>query len=192
MLEPACREAIGRRVLTLQIVVGALVAGLLVFLVVVLVVIQEGMPGAPEVASILTYVAVGLALTAVLVRLFVPDMIVARGRRQIGEGAWQMPRSAPAHGATGQQHSAQFVEQTGDAGRLFLVFQTRTIVAAALLEGPAFFALIAYMLGRSPLAMIVALLLILGVALHFPTQSGVLHWIEEQLRRVDEERQFGR
>ena len=93
---------------------------------------------------------------------------------------------------TMQEQSARFLERTGDAGQLFVVFQTRTIVAGALLEGTAFFALITYMIERSPLALTLAVLLILGVAVHFPTRSGVIRWIEDQLRLVERERQFGR
>jgi len=102
---------------------------------------------------VLTYLAIAFALTAVLVRLFVPGMIVARARRQIAQGAWQVPlRDQPQsrYSQTMQGQSARFIEQTGDAGQLSVVFQTRTIVAGALLEGAAFFALISYLLGRSP------------------------------------------
>ncbi len=195
MLEPVCREEIARRVRTPQIIVGAMVAGLLVFLVIVLVVIQHGMPGLPEVATILNSVAIAFALTAVLARLFVPGMIVARARRQIAQGAWQVPlpdQPQSRFSQAMQEQSARFTEQTGDAGGLLFVFQTKTIVACALLEGPAFFAFISYMLGRSPLALLLGGLLILGVALHFPTRSGVIHWIEDQLRLMEQERQSGR
>ncbi|HUT89904.1 MAG TPA: hypothetical protein VMY37_10425 [Thermoguttaceae bacterium] len=195
MLEPACQEEIARRVRVPQIIVAALVAGLLVFLVIVLVVIQQGFAGVPETAPILTCVALAFALSAVLARLIVPNLIVAQGRRNIIQGTWQVPMSAQSqsgYGQTMQQECAQFVERTGDAGRLLFVFQARTIVAAAVLEGPAFFVLITYMIGRSPLALILAVFLILGVALHFPTQSGVIHWIDDQLRLVEQERQFRR
>ena len=195
MLEPACREEIARRVRTSQIIVGALVAGPLVFLVIVFVVIQQGFAGVPETAPILTYIALAFAFSAVLARLIVPNLIVAQSRRNIIQGTWQMPVSAHSqsgYSQTVQEDFARFIEQTGDAGRLLFVFQTRTIVAGAVLEGAAFFALITYMIERSPLALIVAVLLILGVALHFPTRSGVIRWIEDQLRLVERERQFGR
>ena len=44
------------------------------------------------------------------------------------------------------------------------------IVGAALFEGPAFFLLITYMLEHSPWSLLAAIVMILGVALHFPTQ----------------------
>ena len=86
MLEPACREEIARRVRTSQIIVGAMVAGPLAFLVIVLVVIQRGFAGVPETAPILTYVALAFALSAVLARLIVPNLIVAQARRNIIQG----------------------------------------------------------------------------------------------------------
>jgi hypothetical protein len=195
MLEPACRDEIARRVRIPQVIVAALVAGLLTFLAIVLVLIQQGFAGAPEVATILTGVAVAMAVAAVLARLTVPPMIVARARRRIAQGTWQVPQAAQAQSAysqASQEDAARFLEQTGDAGRLFFVLVSKTIVAAAIVEGAAFFALIAYMLGRSPLALALAILMIAAVAAHFPTRSGVMSWIEGQLRLVEQERQFGR
>ena len=98
----------------------------------------------------------------------------------------------PGYAHPMQEQFARFLEQTGDAGRLFCVFQTRTIVATALLEGTAFFALISYMIGRSPVALALAIVMMVAVAGHFPTRAGVIGWIEDQLHRLERERQYGR
>ena len=94
--------------------------------------------------------------------------------------------------ADGDAGGLELPEEAGDAGKLYMLLQSRTIVAAALLESPGFFWGIIHLLTHSPLSLIAAILLILGVAAHFPTRSRVIHWIENQLRLVDEERRFGR
>ena len=74
--------------------------------------------------------------------------------------------------------------------RLLGLYNTRTILGGAMLEGAAFFALVTYMVERDPVGLAGAILLILGVALHFPTRSRVIRWSEEQLELLKRERQF--
>ena len=69
-----------------------------------------------------------------------------------------------------------------------MVYMTRTIVAAALIEGAAFMSIVAYMLEGSTVALGLAVALVAGILLHFPTASRVVGWIEAQVRRVEEER----
>lgn len=38
---------------------------------------------------------------------------------------------------------------------------------------------------------VLGVVLISGVAAHFPTLARVAHWVEEELRRLEQERQFG-
>ena len=38
------------------------------------------------------------------------------------------------------------------------------------------------------MGLIAALLMMAGIALHFPTRSAVVHWVEDQLERVRQER----
>jgi len=176
MSDPSWQEELGPVLLTMQIIVGALVAGCLTFFVVVCAVSLRG--DAADESLVITYTAIVFACVALVVRTIVPGLIVAQGRRRIIEGTWQGSPTV----------NARFSEQTGDAGKLAAVFTTRLIVAAALLEGTAFFAMIAYMLEGSPLALILAAALILGVALHFPTRARLVDWIEEQLTLIEQER----
>jgi len=195
VLEPACKDAIARQVRIPQIIVGALAAGPVFFLVIVIVLVQQGFSGTTDIGPILTYLAVAFAVLAVSARLIVPNLIVARARRGILSGTWHSPQSVYSqsqHPQPAQEDLARFFEQTGDAGKLFYVFHTRTIVAAAILEGTAFFGLIAYLSEGSLVALVLAVAMIIAVAAHFPTRSGVLEWIEGQLRLLERERQFGR
>jgi hypothetical protein len=79
-----------------------------------------------------------------------------------------------------------------DAGKLVMVYQTKMIVAAALLEGGCFLALYAYMTERQWPSLTMAAFLLLCMLAHFPTLDRVEAWIDEQLRRVEEQRQLSR
>jgi hypothetical protein len=61
------------------------------------------------------------------------------------------------------------------------------IAGAALFEGAAFFLLVAYLVERSPWSLAAAIVMIIGVALHFPTQQRVADWIERQTSLLQEE-----
>jgi len=173
---------------TMQIVVGALVAGCAMFLVVVLVVAPTMAADRRQDMPLITYVATGFAVVSLIVRAVVPGIVVTLGRRRILNGNWPMPASRGGS----QPINVEFIERTGDAGRLAVLSLNRTIIAAAMLEGAAFFALVAYMIERLPLALVVAVALIVGVALHFPTRSRLVHWVEDQLALIEQERQRGR
>ena len=69
------------------------------------------------------------------------------------------------------------------------VFQTQLIIGAAMLEGGAFFAAIAYMLERSPIAAGMALVLLVVLASRFPTRDRIQAWLDHQLGLLQEERQ---
>jgi hypothetical protein len=137
--------------------------------------------------------AVGLAVAGVAARLILPRLIVSRGRQRIIDGSWRPPQpqgEGPAERAR-QEDLAQFIERTGDAGKLFYVLRMRTYVAGAVLAIPAYAAVLWYTMARSPVTLIVAIALMIGVAGLFPTRSKVFHWIEEQLRLVEQQRKLG-
>lgn len=118
----------------------------------------------------------------------VPGLVVRSGRRSIARGGFRLSmveRSA-------SQGIREALEQMGDAGRLLMLFQTKTIIATAILEGATFFLLIAYMIERYTPVVAVAVAMIAAIAAHTPTSRGVVHWIEDQLRLVREEQSLGR
>ena len=168
----------------LQIVTGALVAGTLFFMVITLAFTG----GQFQVAdpSIVTYVAAGFAFMVLMVRMVVPGFIVNKGRKMISRGTLQVPSGGLSPITAGS------FERAGDAGKLWMVLQISTIVSASLLEGAAFLALIAYLWDQSLLSFIIAVALIVGVILHIPSRSRVIHWTEDQLTQLEQERQFGR
>lgn len=182
------QEQIGRRVHLAQIIVVALLIGCLVMLMVaVLVGARLERPRLGQEVTFLTFVGVLISLAAVAARLVVPALIVASARQAIVRGESLSPRSE-----AGQVRLAEFLAETGDAGRLWLAFLAKTSVACALLEGPAFLCLVAYMFEQTPLSLAIALGLMAALVLHFPTRSGVIHWIENQLEQVAQQRQLAR
>ena len=184
------RGQIGPLLLTMRIVVLALTAGCLIFMAIVFVIVQPGQAPAADNNSppIVTYVALGFAGAAIVLRMIVPKIIESAAKKRIADGTWQglVP-------IAGQQYAqnAELVERLGDAGKLLGVLYIRTIIGGAILEGSAFFALIVYLIEQSPLALAAAVVLIIGVALNFPTRSGTIHWIEDQLARIEQLRRFG-
>ena len=170
-----------------QIVTGLLVLGSLIFLVIALV-ISRG--EAPAEQLMMTYVAILFAVTAIMVRTIVLRAMTASVRRDILRGTWKPPSGRPpaGMGQSGPPNTSEFLERTGDAGKMAMAFTTRTIIAGALLEGPTFFLLIAYFVEHSPLSLLGAALLILGLLLSFPTHSRMVAWIENQLRLLEQER----
>lgn len=189
MNESDWRPRVAKFVWPLQIIVAALAAGSLAFLIVVLVVAGSGLGDAGHQDPwMITWVALAFLTVAIVARTVVPSAIVRQGRKKIAQGTFQLPQARQ----TSQQPSLDILAQMGDPGKLLVLYQIKTIVGGALLEGVAFFLLIAYMIERQTAALGLAAALIVAIALHMPTRSGVVQWIEDQLRLVDEERAMGR
>ena len=97
--------------------------------------------------------------------------------------AGQSPASTPA-----QRPEAVGTAPSGLCG----VYLNQLIIGAAINEGAAFFAGVAYLLERNPIALAVALVLIAGVIARFPTANRVERWIEQQQEKLREDLLQGR
>lgn len=194
MSEVPWRDEIVPLVRISQIIVLALAVGVVVFLALAIVLVAQGTfgPGAddlnapaPENGEMLFVMDLTLILFLIgnmIARMIVPGLIVAQQRRKIVSGQ-SIPPAGP-----GAENLASSIERMGDAGRLMGVYQVKTIIAAALLEGTAFFAIIVFIVTQSMIGLAVAILMILGLMFHIPTRSSVIHWIEDQLAIVQQER----
>jgi hypothetical protein len=183
-----------------QIIIGALVTGVVIFLAIAILVNpagvnhgaapplgQEGEARTPALGGsslpIITYLAVAVGILDLALSFIIPRVSVARACRQIAGGKWPAARigSLPCDGKQ--------IDPASDEGKLIGLYQTQLITGAALLEGAAFFAAIAYMLERTPIALGVAGVL-LGVLLaRFPTGDRIRGWMDRQLEVVQKERQ---
>lgn len=139
---------------TTQIIIGALISGLVCFGGIALT--SQNQPGGQ---SVLTMVGAGLSLMQVLMWIVIPG-IVAKAQlkdlRDVAE-ADRMPLLAQA-------------------------FLTRKIIGAALLEGAGFFNLVGYMIERQVISLAIVGVLLALLAAMLPTQGQFDSWAEEMQR----------
>jgi hypothetical protein len=157
----------------MRILLGALIAGPLIFMVIA-VIVRQGMKGAPPALPILTYLSFAFALVDTTLSFFIPDYSIARERRKLAQitGIYDSPES----------------QLSTDFARLVELYQTRMIIAAALIEGCVLFFIIAYIV-EGTLYCLVGALVLLGIMIsRFPNRDGVEHWVEKQLELLQQER----
>jgi hypothetical protein len=156
------RDRIAATVRTLRIVVGAMLMGVLVFLGVVLAIRRGAGPAEPFIA----YLAAAFALVCAFASTVVPNFMANQAIR--------LQNLEPALEGTGRI-DVGFDNQI--LSQLLAIYQTRLIVACALLEGAAFFNLVAYMIeGWTPNLVVTGVLLVM-MAMRFPTTGGVEEWV---------------
>lgn len=181
------RKQLGESIRVLQVIVGAL-AGSCVAIGATAVIALSIRDGGPPVEGpqVLTYIALGGVIVAFALAALVTQAIAASARKRLISG--QRPRPHPQRRIPWQH--ADFLAQFGDQAHLGGIYFTKTIVAAAILEGAAYLGLGAFYVTRNPLAVAATVVAVIGILLLFPTVSRCESWIEQQLRRVDEHRQL--
>lgn len=132
----------------LQIITVALIAGVLTFGTVV-VVLLGALNNAPQ-GELLSLIGAGFAVTAFVMHLVVPELIVRQTVPNLKD----------------------------DPGGLTRLFVTKTIVASALLEGAAMFNLVALMQEHNWWSLLIVGGLVLWMASQIPTITRVHHWLE--------------
>lgn len=179
MLSDAQRDQLKPIARTMQIIVGALCLGVLSFLIVVLV-IGSAKPQDQDSEPFLTYLAVGMAVGAIVVSIFLPSIIL---------------RSSPANTANPVVDDARLVGANGMAseniGRFAQLYQTQLIIRCAILEGAAFFCLVGYMIEQQMFGLVAAVVLLLVMLANFPTRSRVESWIDARLIEKEQLQQLG-
>jgi len=158
------------RIRTLQIIVAALVMGVLMALITFCSLRALGnVPPAPPTPMV-SYVAVAFAVMIVMPFAIVPPLLVTTARKRLAQ--------------YGEGHDTL-------VSSLFMTYQTKTIIGCALLEGVAFFQAIAYFLEGQQISLILASAFMAGIALHFPTRTRVERWIERQTELIEQEKAVG-
>ncbi|MBN1342879.1 MAG: hypothetical protein JXQ73_09385 [Phycisphaerae bacterium] len=190
MSDPDPRDLLAQPVRVLQIIVAAVLFGVIALLAVIL---SEGLAGMSAedpkgTGSLITYLALGYSAAAVVVCLVLPGIIVRAGRRKM----LREPAARPAY-AEDENTMPHPHQKTDDEvfGKLLRLFHVKTIISAAILEGMALFLLVAYMIEGKPTALAAAIVLTVGIALQFPTCSRAADWIDAQRRRLHAERTAG-
>jgi len=158
------------RVRTMQIIAGAMIAGVVTFLAVVLfLVLSQGQPPAPGQTPTLSLLAVGLMLFLGPGSALFPIVVEQQATRQIASGSYR-----------GAEPGASTV------GQLLALKQKSLILGLALLEATAFTSLIAFLLERKGFVLGVTALALALMAVKFPTHLGVTRWVEGQVDRIEE------
>lgn len=159
MLEPQTDPERRKLVLTSQIIVAALFAGCLFFLLIV-VLILPGKLGNWDLGLNKPMTCTGLvvAFSILAARIIVPGIITAQMLRQLAGRESKEP----------------------DWKDLFGVYQTTLIIKAAMLEGATFLLVILYLPEHSPWTLILAVVFLVLMLTHMPTPSRVDDWIERQ------------
>jgi hypothetical protein len=167
------QERFQRAMLTnMRIISAALISGVIVFLVVVLFVIKsDPKPGSP----LLTYMGLVFGALALVFAFIVPGLIGGSIKQALVDGKRvDLPGQFKAS------------PEVGIIGNLLFLFQTRLIIGHAILEGAAFFNLVAYMLERQDVSLAIVGLLVGAMLVKFPTRGKVESWLADETRSIDE------
>lgn len=162
---------------TMQIIAGALMAGVVMFSAVASFIVfgqpkvaqPGGLLAVPQINSdLLIYMALGCAILNTIMSFVVPNLISGAGMKGIAK-------------------MAQDGTSTGSKelfGRLLGVAQTKMIIALALIEGAAFFSLVMFLSTKSATLLAIVGALLLVMAIHFPTKIRLARWVEDQQRML--------
>ena len=148
---------------TVQIIALALIMGVVTFLGGVLVATASRIDDSPEM---ITKIAAGFAFLMLVNYFVIPPIIIKAQLKQ-----------AIAAGMNQKQDDEKIQKCCG-------IYQTQLIVGFALLEGAAFFNLVAMMLEHCVASIIVVTLLLLLMAAKFPTRDKVSFWVQDKLREL--------
>jgi hypothetical protein len=152
------RPELRGRIVTIQIVIGALIAGATVFAVVAIVIQQLGVMNGLDV-PVLTYLAIGMTAMAALTTPALASQLDRVARQQLGASA----------------SDEMWLDR----------YQQRAIMVAALFESAAFFGFMIYLIGGQPAAFAAGLVAVLLMALlAFPTQDRIHNYIDRQWERA--------
>jgi hypothetical protein len=176
MLSDVQRDRIKGVVLTLQIIVGALALGIVNFMLVIVIAFRPPAPQNPIGQSLLTYMAVGGAVLAVMASIFIPFLLAGPMRKS----SLDAPAGLRAIGS----------KDEANIGPLAQMYQTLLIIKCVLIEGAAFFSLVAYIIEGQTTALATAGVLLLVLLAHFPTRSRMEAWIESELVVSEQMRQL--
>jgi hypothetical protein len=179
MLTKDQREYVKLAVRTMQIIVAAMAAGVGVFFAVVLVISPNAKPaGGPPAELLVSYIAAAAGLAGILAWAVVPRIITSGNRQAIVHG-----KLAPRAGLS---QNLPMTDERMQIRPIIAMYQTSLIVGCAILEGAAFFNLVAYMLEQQPMNLVVAGVLLLLLLTQIPTVSRLASWVESELTTIDQ------
>jgi hypothetical protein len=192
-------DAVQPTLRTCQIIVIALIMGVLFYLAIITLVVPPLFNPAPALRGegageaaiagpgnsplvVITYLALAVGLVDLVLSFVLPKLNTDQARRRLAQ-------KGPAESTRGVPSESKQSGPAGDTGKLLSLYQTQLIIGAAMLEGGAFFAAVAYMLDRNPIALVTAIVLLGTMAARFPTSNRLTAWLDRQIGLLHEERQ---
>ena len=148
---------------SMQIIAAAWMLGVLVFLGMVLIITAGRIDGQPEM---ITMIAAGFTFLMLVNHFVIPSIMVKAQLKQVVlSGIHQKSGEEKIQGCCG-------------------IYQTQLIVGFALLEGAAFFNVVALMMEHCMISIALITLLLLVMAAKFPTRDKVSFWVQDKLREL--------
>jgi hypothetical protein len=172
----------------LQIIVVAMVGGVVMFFAVALIVAVDPQGGGAAVKPFQSYVAAGFGAAAIVLSVVAPPWFARRTRQAIDEGKVSYVTLRLRNDDERIRPANEFL--LGGVGPMMAEYQTRLIIRAAILEGAAFYNLTAYMLEKQSLNLVAAGILLLFLLVQFPTCSRAEEWVEGELSAAAQMRQI--
>jgi hypothetical protein len=163
MLDPNNRFP-KQRLLSMQIIAGSLVMGVVTFLGVVVFLATQAAGPAPNAIPFISYIALAMLVVNTPLALVVPRIVTQAGLKRI---AAETRGGSPTDSLVGLR-------------------QTALIISLALLEGCAFMACIGYLVEAEPIALAVVAAVVFMMCTMFPTENSLRAWIDMQRQRVAE------
>jgi hypothetical protein len=152
---------------TTRIINIALLMGVIIFLVIAFAVMRKGKLAEDpwDVTSLMTLASLVFAAGNLAASFLVPPLLTRRNVAQVLEH--DAGDEDPAWAGWGRA-----------AKQLAPLFQTELIIRLALIEGAAFFCVIAFMLEGTLPALIAALVLVGVMVWQFPSESSLRAWFD--------------
>jgi len=177
-MSPFSSEEFAQRAIrTLQIIVFALAGGPICF---VAVAVSNRFQKPPEPEDMLAYLGVVVAVVLMTARFIAGPIVVARCRKQIAAGTFPFDVRSAGRGAPANPV---------DGDRFLAVFQQKTIIESALLEGAMFMNIMAYMTVGHWWSLAVSAVLLAFNLVPFPSYDRVENWVRYQLELLALEKQ---
>jgi hypothetical protein len=157
-------EVPANRIRAMQVIVFAMMVGVIMFGLIAMY-LAAGKPAGDET---LAYVAAAFAGVAIPMSFLLPVLV----------GNGMVAKTLSETGSTDSERVPTTV------GRLAEAYQTKTIVGVSLLEAAAFFNLVIHMITSLPWPLMIAGVLVIFMALKFPTPAQVDGWIERRFEEL--------
>ena len=148
----------------MKIITLALIGGVVMFMGVTLI-LNEGALGTEP--GLLAWIGLGFFAVLFVQHLIIPQVVVGNVLKSVSADELR------------NGTEAEKIQQ------LIPAFRTQHIIGCALLEGPAFLNLVAYLIDDFVGNLAVAILVVVMLAMKIPSATSIQWWAEERIREIE-------